>query len=91
MFLFPIIWKVIVIAVTIDIPNDGVQYVTGFPRALRDRIHAALLKIVETDEGKEALDTAYQWNALIEQDDTFYDPFRQMLSASGLNIEDLLD
>ncbi len=83
--------QVIVIAVTIDIPNDGVQYVTGFPRALRDRINAALLKIVETDEGKEALDTAYQWSALIEADDTFYDPFRQMLSASGLDIEELLD
>ncbi len=83
--------KVNVIAVTADIPNDGVQYVTGFPRALRDKINAALLKIAETDEGKEALETAYQWSALIEADDTFYDPFRQVLSASGLNIEDLLD
>jgi phosphate/phosphite/phosphonate ABC transporter binding protein len=83
--------QVIVFHVTIDIPNDGVQYVTGFPRALRDRINAALLKIVETDEGKEALETAYQWSALIERDDTFYDPFRQVLSASGLDIEDLLD
>ena len=83
--------QVIVFHITIDIPNDGVQYVTGFPRALRDRINAALLKIVETDEGKEALETAYQWNALIERDDTFYDPFRQVLSASGLDIEDLLD
>ena len=81
--------QVIVIALTEDIPNDGVQYVSSFPRELRDKINAALLKIAETDEGKEALDTAYQWAALMQMDDTFYDPFRQMLSASGLNIEDL--
>ncbi len=83
--------QVIVIAVTTDIPNDGVQYVTGFPRTVRDQINAALLKIAETEEGLEALDTAYQWAALMEVDDTFYDPFRQVLSASGLNIEELLD
>lgn len=83
--------KVVVIALTEDIPNDGVQYETGFPRALRDRINAALLKIAETEEGQEALSTAYQWTALLEVDDTFYDPFRQVLSASGLNIEDLME
>ena len=83
--------QVVVIAVTEAIPNDGVQYETGFPQALRDKINAALLAIAETEEGQEALDTAYQWAALLEVDDTFYDPFRQVLSASGLNIEDLLD
>jgi phosphonate transport system substrate-binding protein len=51
--------KVAVIALTEDIPNDGVQYQSSFPRALRDTINAALLKIAETDEGKEALNTAY--------------------------------
>lgn len=83
--------QVAVIALTEDIPNDGVQYVPSFPRALRDKINAALLKIAETEEGQEALDIAYQWAGLIEVDDTFYDPFRQVLSASGLDIEDLLD
>jgi phosphonate transport system substrate-binding protein len=83
--------QVIVIDFTEDIPNDGVQYETGFPRALRDRINAALLKIAETEEGQEALDTAYQWAALLEVDDTFYDPFRQVLSASGMDIEELME
>jgi len=83
--------QVVVIALTEDIPNDGVQYQASFPRALRDKINAALLKIAETEEGQEALNTAYQWAALMEVDDTFYDPFRQVLSASGLNVEDLLD
>jgi len=82
--------KVIVIAVTADIPNDGVQYVPSFPRELRDKINNALLKIAETDEGKEALKIAYQWSGLVRVDDSFYDPFRQVLSASGLKIEELI-
>ncbi|HEB30597.1 MAG TPA: phosphate/phosphite/phosphonate ABC transporter substrate-binding protein [Spirochaetes bacterium] len=81
--------KVVVIEVTQDIPNDGVQFVSSLPEDLRAKIVKALLEIAETEEGKEALKTAYQWNALEEHDDTFYDPFRQVLQAAGLNIEEL--
>jgi len=81
--------QVIVIEVTEDIPNDGVQYVPSFPRELRDQINDALLKIAETETGQEALDTAYQWADLEKHDDSFYDPFRQVLQASGMSIEDL--
>ena len=81
--------EVIVIEVTTDIPNDGVQFSPSVPKEIRDKIVNALLDIAETDEGKEALDTAYQWNALAEHDDTFYDPFRQVLQAAGLDIEEL--
>ncbi|HEC34366.1 MAG TPA: phosphate/phosphite/phosphonate ABC transporter substrate-binding protein [Chloroflexi bacterium] len=81
---------VAVIEETADIPNDGVQFVVSMPQELRDTIVQALLAIAETEEGQEALNTAYQWNALEEHDDTFYDPFRQVLQASGLNVEDLL-
>ena len=83
--------EVIVIGVTTDIPNDGVQFSPVVPQDIRDKIVNALLEIAQTDEGKEALDTAYQWAALEVHDDTFYDPFRQVLQASGLNIEDLQD
>lgn len=81
--------KVVVIEVTEDIPNDGVQFATSIPGELRDRIVNALLKIAETEEGKEALDKAYQWAGLEKHDDTFYDPFRQVLQASGLSIDEL--
>jgi phosphonate transport system substrate-binding protein len=81
--------QVVVLAVTEDIPNDGVQYVPSFPRELRDKINDALLKIAETEEGQEALTTAYQWDALEKHDDTFYDPFRQVLQAAGMSVEDL--
>ena len=32
----------------------------------------------------EALDTAYQWQELTEADDSFYDAFRQILQAAGV-------
>ena len=81
--------KVVVLAVTEDIPNDGVQFAASVPQELRDKIVAGLLAIAATDEGKEALTTAYQWDALEAHDDTFYDPFRQVLSAAGVSVADL--
>ncbi len=82
--------KVVVLEVTEDIPNDGVQFVPSMPPELRDKIVQGLLAIAGTDAGKEALSTAYQWSGLIQADDSFYDPFRQVLQASGMSIEELV-
>jgi phosphonate transport system substrate-binding protein len=88
---FPdIMEEVAVIEVSADIPNDGVQFQTSVPQEMRDKIVNALLKIVQTDEGKEALDTAYDWTDLEKHGDDFYDPFRQVLQASGVNVKDLM-
>jgi len=81
--------KVIILAVTEDIPNDGVQFIPGMDTEMKEKIIAALLEVAASDEGKDALKTAYQWNALARHDDTFYDPFRQVLQASGLSIQEL--
>jgi len=81
--------KVGVFEVSIAIPNDGVQYATGFPRELRDQINNALLAIAATEAGAEALNTAYQWGGLELHDDTFYDGFRQLLDAAGVSAADL--
>ncbi len=82
--------KIVVIKVTPAIPNDGVQFIPSMPKDLKEKIINALLEISKTDEGKKALKTAYQWNGLKRIDDSFYDPFRQLLQASGMNIEDLV-
>jgi len=78
-----------VIAVEPDIPNDGIQFVTGFPEDVKATLVKAILALFETDEGLAAMDAAYQWSGMEEHDDTFYDPFRQILDASGIDIEDL--
>jgi len=82
--------EVAVIEVSADIPNDGVQFQTSLPQEMRDKIVDALMKIVQTEEGKEALDTAYDWTDLEKHGDDFYDPFRQVLQASGVNVKDLM-
>ena len=81
--------EVVVIGVTTDIPNDGVQFIPGFDAEMKGKVVKALLEIAASEEGQEALSTAYQWNALEEHGDSFYDPFRQVLQAAGLSIEDL--
>ena len=78
-----------VIATTADIPNDGVQFIPGMDEELKTTITDALLAIAETEEGQEALDTAYSWAGLEQHGDDFYDPFRQVLEASGMSIQDL--
>ncbi len=83
--------KVLVIGVTEDIPNDGVQFHPSIPAEMRDKIVEALLEIASTEEGKEALNTAYQWNDLEKHGDSFYDPFRQVIQAAGVDVEDYLD
>jgi phosphonate transport system substrate-binding protein len=78
-----------VIEVTADIPNDGVQFSTAMPQELRDKVVNGLLAIAATDEGKDALHVAYSWDGLEVHGDDFYDPFRQVLQASGLSIDQL--
>jgi phosphonate transport system substrate-binding protein len=77
-------------AVEPDIPNDGVQFLPSLPDELKAQIVQGLLAIAATEEGVEALNTAYQWEELMEADDTFYDPFRQILQAAGISAEDLV-
>lgn len=82
--------KVAVIEVSVNIPNDGVQFHPSVSQELRDKIVNALLEIVATEEGKEALNTAYQWTALEKHKDDFYDPFRQVLQAAGIKAQELM-
>ena len=82
--------KVIVLAQSGNIPNDGVQFSPSVPRDLRDTIVNGLLSIMTTPEGKAAINTAYQWTALEKHDDTFYDPFRQVLQAAGVTADVLM-
>jgi len=79
-----------VIDVSVDIPNDGVQFSPVVPQELRDQIVEVLLHIHETEEGLAAIDAAYEWTELVAKDDSFYDPFRQVLDAAGVDPEDFM-
>lgn len=82
--------KVAVIAISADIPNDGVQFHPSVPDDLKEQLTDAILEIIATEEGQEAFNKAYQWEELERRGDDFYDPFRQVLQASGLEVQDLM-
>jgi phosphonate transport system substrate-binding protein len=82
--------KVIVVKVSDNIPNDGVQFHPSVKPELRTQIVDALLALIKTDEGKDALNSAYQWTALEKHDDSFYDGFRQVLQAAGVTADVLM-
>jgi phosphonate transport system substrate-binding protein len=79
-----------VIEVSVDIPNDGVQFHPSVSDEIRDPIVQALLSIHESEEGLAAMEEAYEWTKLVAKDDTFYDPFRQVLDAAGVDVESFL-
>jgi len=80
-----------VITLTVAIPNDGVQFSPSLPEDKQERIIQSLLEISGSERGRAALGKAYQWEALERHDDAFYDPFRQVLQASGLGVDVLKD
>lgn len=83
--------KTVVIAESPEIPNDGLQFIKDFPADMREKIVQALLEIMATDEGVAAMGLAYGWDEVIEKDDSFYDDFRAVLDASGVDVEALAD
>lgn len=82
--------RVIVIEVSAPIPNDGVQFHPSVPEDIRESIVEALLAIAETEEGAEALEMGYSWQGLERHGDDFYDPFRQVLQAAGVDAAELM-
>jgi len=88
---FPDVYdRVQVIEVSAPIPNDGVQFHPSIEGEMREAIIEALLDIAATEEGAEALNMAYQWQGLERHGDDFYDPFRQVLQAAGVDAAALM-
>lgn len=83
--------KTVLVTESPEIPNDGLQFIKDFPADMRAKIVNAFLEIMETEEGVEAMGTAYGWEAVIEKDDSFYDEFRKILDASGIDVEELAE
>jgi len=81
--------KTIVLAESPEIPNDGLQFIKDFPPEMRANIVKAFLEIMDTEDGVETMGKAYGWAAVTEKDDSFYDGFRAVLDASGVDVEEL--
>jgi phosphonate transport system substrate-binding protein len=49
-----------IIHTSVEIPNDGLQFAPSVPQELRDQIVDAMVKIMATEEGVEAMESAYE-------------------------------
>ncbi len=83
--------KVVVITTTDPIPNDTVAFRPDVPPEVRDAIVAAFLEMTADEESLAMLGDLYRWTGLQEVDDSFYDPFRQLLESAGVNVEDFIE
>ena len=81
--------KTIVVAISPEIPNDGLQFIKDFPPEMKEKIVKAFLEIMATEEGVATMGKAYGWEEVVEKDDSFYDDFRAVLDASGVDVEEL--
>ncbi|MGC9393438.1 MAG: phosphate/phosphite/phosphonate ABC transporter substrate-binding protein [Anaerolineae bacterium] len=79
--------KVIVFDTSPEIPNDTISFATDVPQDIRDQITKALLEIAEDEASLEILKETYSWTGLVAKDDSFYDPFRHILDASGVDVQ----
>lgn len=82
--------KVRVLAKTEPIPNDTVSVRKGLAPDLVARIRSGLLKIAETDAGKQALRDLYQIDGLSEAEDREYDGLRRVAQLVGFDFEEQL-
>jgi phosphonate transport system substrate-binding protein len=89
---FPDLTQKIVVVWRSDpvIPNDTVSFATNMPADMRQKIVDALLAMAETEEGKAALNSVYQIEGLKVVDDTFFDEFRALLEASGVDLTSIV-
>jgi phosphonate transport system substrate-binding protein len=80
--------KLIVIATTDPIPNDTVAFAPAVPQEIRDKVVKAFQDMVANEADLKMLGDLYRWTGLEVQQDSFFDPFRQMLDAAGVKVED---
>lgn len=84
----PIIWRSDAI-----IPNLNLSYIAGLPENRVKDLNGAILKIAETPDGLALLTLSannYQVDALKTVEDNLYDPLRDLVRATGINLSDLI-
>jgi len=76
-----------VLATTDPIPSDTVTLAGDLPPELARRLTEALLKLVKTEEGRQAMYDIYQVEDLVPAKDSDYDPVREMARVLDLDLE----
>jgi phosphonate transport system substrate-binding protein len=87
---FPDIFNVIhVLAQTIQIPNNGVTFSPNLPNEIQEKLEDVFYYL-EIFEGGNVLKDLYGWDGIFERGDYLYDPLREVINASGVELESLI-
>jgi phosphonate transport system substrate-binding protein len=71
------------------IPNDGVALVKNFPDEIAKQVKTALVDYSKTDDGKKVFTALFQWDGMQEVNASFYDPIREAVKLSGVDVQGL--
>ncbi|MCC6300863.1 MAG: PhnD/SsuA/transferrin family substrate-binding protein [Anaerolineales bacterium] len=80
-----VIWRIPEI-----IPYDVFAFSSKMPAPMRDLFASILPVILQIDQGRAALETAFGIKELIPVNDAYYDEFRRYVEASGLDLTALI-
>jgi phosphonate transport system substrate-binding protein len=82
--------KVKIVELTDPIPNDPIVFRKTMPEDMKNKIVEAMVKFVETPEGKDAFKKIYGVDAIRKATDADYDAVRTMLKSLGKNAAELM-
>ena len=86
---FPNIFNVAhVLAQTIQIPYNGVTFSPNVPNEIQEKLEGVFYYLEIFDGGK-VLNDLYGWDGIFERGDYLYDPLREVIIASGVDIQSL--
>ena len=82
--------KVAIIGMSEQIPNDPFIFRKDMPEEMKSKIVDAMMKFVETPEGKVAFKAIYGVTGLKLATDADYNPMRETLKTIGKSAEDIM-
>lgn len=82
--------KVEIVKLTNDIPNDPITFRKEMPDDMKKAITEAFLKMVQTEEGKNAFKAIYGVTAIQTATDKDYDAVRDMMKIAGIKVEEAM-
>lgn len=83
--------KVKIVGFTDWIPNDTVTFRKELPAGMKQEIVDALIKLAQTDKGKQTFQEIYHIDGFYESSDSTYDIVRETLNALGEKAESFLE
>jgi phosphonate transport system substrate-binding protein len=82
--------KISIISMSEEIPNDPFVFRKELTEEMKNKVIDAMMKFVETPEGKDAFKAIYGVTALKKATDADYDSVRGMLKTVGKSADDLM-